>query len=205
MSQVPIEFAQRFALDRVIRVLREKFAEEVERCADRFGFELDAPEAHNIFRVANERASDVIVNTDVWVAVLPVSPLEPVDGTRRSAGPDTYCQRQTLDIELFLAFLEPIGDLPHVIKRPDGVTDTTALERLDLHAEFLALCSDTYAGALAYTVLKYAQDGEALHEIAFLGYEPDVIPSPDGSGLTGVARTIVRVTLNTAIPTKTPL
>lgn len=205
MSQVPIEFAQRFALDRVIRVLRTHFADEVARVADRFGFELDAPEPHHIFRIAGERASDTLVNTDVWVAVMPVSPLAPVDGTRRSAGPDTYCQRQTLDVELFLAFLEPVGDMPDCIKRPDGVTDASELEKLDLQAEYVALCSDVYAGALAYTVLKYTQDAYAVHEVSFQGYEPDVLSSPDGSGLTGIARVLVRVMINTAVPTKTPI
>jgi hypothetical protein len=204
MSHTPIEFAQRFAIDRVIRVLRTHLATELARCADRFGFELDAPEAHHIFRIANARAEEILTNADVWCSVLPVSPLAPVDGTRRTAGPDTYCQRQTLDIELFLMFTEPVQDLPGCILRPDGVTNTTALEALDTQAEFVALCSDVYAGALAYTALKYAQDGESIHEIAFEGYEPEVRGTPAG-GLRGMARVLLRLTINTAAPTKAPI
>lgn len=205
MSQVPIEFAQRFALDRVIRALRTHLADELRRVGERFEVQLDAPEPHYIFRIAGERATDIIANADVWVSVLPVSPLTPVDGTRRTLGPDTYCQRQTLDVEMLLVFLEPLGEIPEVIKRPDGVTDTKALEAMGLHAEYVALCSDVYAGALLHTALKYTTSSGSIHEVGFEALEPDVLVDEDAGSLKGVARVVIRITINTAVPVRSAI
>jgi hypothetical protein len=203
MARIPIARARRWALDRLVRVLREEYATRLAAEAEAHGLvDLTAPEPEHIFRIAPANAETIIANADAWVSIYPSSPVAPA-AQRGSAGPGGYCLDVAMDVTALLVFREPIMEMPAAVARPDGV-DPEALESIDLNAELLALLSDVYTGALVHTLLEYGQGGQAIHDIALVADESQVLTN-DAGDLFGAASVVVRVTQRATVPNKKPL
>ena len=203
MARIPIARARRYALDRIVRVMREQYADRLAIEADAHGLVgVSAPEPEHIFRIAPANSETIIANADAWVSVYPSSGMAPAS-QRGSAGAAGYCLDVGMDVTLLLVFREPIMELPASVARPDGV-DPDALEALDLNAELLALLTDVYTGALVHTVLEYSQGAQAIHDIELVRDEAQVLTNEAGD-LFGAASVVVRVTQRTTVPNKKPL
>lgn len=204
MASIPLARARRYALDRMVRVLREEYANRLAIEAAAQGIaNLTAPEPEHVFRIAPANAEAILANADAWVSVYPSSGTSPT-GTRGSAGPDGYCLPVSMDVTALLIFREPIMDMPAQVARPDGV-DPGALEAIDLHAELMALLTDIYTGALLHTLLEYSQDGSTVHDIAYVSDEARLLTNEQDGSLFGSASAVLRVTEKTLAPRKQPL
>jgi len=204
MATIPLARARRYALDRMVRVLREQYSSQLAIEAEAFGIDsLTAPEPEHVFRIAPTNADTILANADAWVSIYPSSGSSPT-GKRGSAGPDGYCVPITTDVTALLIFREPIMELPAQVARPDGV-DPEALEALDLNAELMALLTDIYTGALLHTLLEYSQGGSAIDDIHYVSDEARLLVNQVDGGLFGAASVVMRVTQKTIAPNKKPL
>ncbi len=195
--------ARRYAIDRVVRVLREEYCNVLKEQADAAGLQRQpAPLPRHIARVAALDVEDVVMNASVWVGVVPATGLTPSRAPGSRTGM-TICQFMEFDVRCDLVFGEVAQELPTLYDRPDGGT-ATPIERRQLHAELMTLRADVYASALGETLLRYAEEADAITKIEVVTDEGFPLLSDEGR-LFGSSTFVARLTLKVGLPAPRPL
>jgi hypothetical protein len=194
---IPVETARPMATQRIVQVLRhETFAANLERISALLGLPRAprAPESEYILRTDPDRPEVIEgMASDVFVFVWPDDSTD--FGEETSSGAGVYTQETTTDFNILLAFMIGPEDQPQALS-------ATAVNKWVEHMRLKAEC---YMGALGYQILKYAQDGEAIHSVHI--ERNDSLPVLDEDQLPVMYTThlVVRVLQILTLPDKTAL
>ena len=200
---IPYVTARRYAIDRVIRVLREEYANVLAEQAEAAGIHRQpAPKASDIARVAALDVEEVVRNAPVWIGVFPDTGLTPVGESGSRVGM-SICQLMEFDVRCDLVFSEAAQEMPSLYDRPEG-SPSTAIERRQLRAELMALRADVYASAMGETLLRYAEQEQSITEISVVTDEGFPLLNQEG-GLFGSATFVAKLTIKVGLPAPRPL
>ncbi len=130
---------------------------------------------------------------DIFVFVWPDDSTD--FGEENSSGAGVYTQETTTDFNIVLAFT--VG--------PDDMPQALTAKAINHWLEHMRLKAECYMGALAYQVLKYAQDGSSIQSVHLDRNDSRPVLDEDQLPVMYTTHLVVRVLQTLELPDKAAL
>lgn len=189
MTPIPISIARQRALDRVTLVLQRKLGEEATALQDPAGLPLSVPDDGGYYMLGTTQ-DDGLANRNQAIFVYETSPREVLQ--KASGGPETYIATTRFSLNVLMVF--------KIAMHEPLTKDGKAMTREDV----LKLRAERYTGAIINTMLKYACEADAIHDIDVID-DQALIQSPGDKKIIGTAVVQFRVTQKVTMPQRRPL